>query len=177
MKTMMINSDAMMAGMKALLDPIVIPSDGEFQTVIGRSREELMAVLDSWPISGRPTAEQVRLARQSILQLWGYPHRQFEYIEATYGISHEQIVMLKFYWDGWSDGSNPDDLREFHDMPLELHLFGEVSSSENATNPQTPLFLRIDSDIAEFFKEGTRKEYYKGIYDVLRAYVDDQKAK
>jgi hypothetical protein len=175
MKNTMINSDAMVACIKAFLDPKVISHDDEFQTVIGRTRDELIAVLATWPVEEAPTNEQVWLASQSTGQLTGYPHRQLEYIEMTYGISHEQIRMLQFYWGGWQDGANPTESREWHDTPIGLHLFGNFPSLGTVPRPQIPLFLRVDSDIAEFFKEGTHKESYRRMHEVLRAYVDAQR--
>ena len=174
MKTTMINSDAMVACIKAFLDPKVIGDDSEFNTVTNSNRDDLNAVLATWPVKETPTIEQSRLASQSTWQLLGYPHGQDEYIEATYGISHEQIRMLKFYWDGWRDGANPTQPHEWRDTPIGLELFGEFPSWGTVPCPQTPLFLRVDSDIAKFFEEGSHKKSYRRMYEVLRAYVDAQ---
>jgi len=175
MKKTIFNSDAMIACIKAFLDPNVICHDDEFHTVVGRSRSELNAVLATWPIDGAPTEEQLSLVHFSTGQLLGFPHRQDEYISTTYGISREQIELLKFYWEGWCDGKYPARSREWRNTPRSLHLFGSFSSSGIIPYPRTPLFLWVASDIAEFFKEGTHKESYRRIRDVLRAHVDSQK--
>lgn len=174
MKNTMINSDAMIASITAFLDPFVISHDGEFEVVVGRSRSEQAKVFSTWPVGDHPSEEQLRLVSQTVAQLHGYPHKQDEYIEKTYGISREQISLLYFYWNGWRDGIDPTQTREWRKTPTELHLFGEFPSGGTRPCPRTPLFLRVDSDIADFFKEGTHKETYRRMHDVLRAYVDKQ---
>lgn len=176
MSTTMINSDAMVACMKAFIDPNVIDHDGEFETVVGRRREECSAVLDSWPVRGAPTSEQLRLAFQATSHLNGYPHRRDAYIEETYGLSREQINGLQLYWDGWKDGSKPTEQREWRGMPRGIKLFSGSNAHEDVSGRQTQIFLRVDTDIANHFREAFHKESYRGIQDVLRAYVDDQKA-
>jgi len=81
---------------------------------------------------------------------------------------------LYFYWDGWADGENPAQAREWKDPPKGLHLFGGFPSKAVIPYYKIPLFLRVDSDIVEFFKEDTHKQIYRRMHDVLRAHVDSQ---
>jgi len=174
MKTSIANSDAMIACIKAFLDPKVIDRDSEFATIIGNTRGELIDVLATWPVIDVPTKEQYWLARIAPLHLLGFPHYQFEYISTTYGISPEQIELLYFYWEGWKDGENPAQTREWKDPPKGLHLFGGFPSKAVVPYYKIPLLLRVDSDIVEFFKEDTHKQTYRRMHDVLRAHVESQ---
>ena len=173
---MMINADSMVACIKAFLDPKVISHDGEFHTVVGRSRNELREVFAHWPVADLPTKEQMRLARQATVQLMGYPHRQFEYIEDTYGLTRTHTSLLRYYWRGWRDGENPAEAQPLREQPWDLRLWGESPSYGTRPGAQKPLNMRVDPDILAFFKESGVKTYERRIHAVLRAYVDAKKS-
>ena len=66
--------------------------DWEFQTLIGRTREEMRSILASWP--NVRDLDEVRTIRCVIGHLFGYPHRKQAIFQTETGLGYDELVAL-----------------------------------------------------------------------------------